>query len=177
MALFAGTLGGNGADAEGVGCGSVSGIVAVSVFHGTVSGASAASSCIVQDVAPCWAREEVRAWPRVCRWVGIGAWFAVAVSMLHNTQQCSCLPNTPSRGAVLCCGGSAHPACPSFSLSTCVVWLIAVRFRSAQTAHMGDVLVNEVEWVKLACELYDIRDDAGKVNSFMVKHVNTKWEV
>ncbi len=46
-----------------------------------------------------------------------------------------------------------------------------------QTAHMGDVVVNEGEWVKLNYELYRIRKDAGKVNSFMVKHVSTKWEV
>jgi hypothetical protein len=42
---------------------------------------------------------------------------------------------------------------------------------------MGDVVVNEGVWKRLNNELYDIREDAGKVNSFMVKHVNTKWEV
>ncbi len=42
---------------------------------------------------------------------------------------------------------------------------------------MGDVDVDEDEWLKLDNELYDIREDAGAVNSFMVKHVNTKWEV
>ncbi len=55
--------------------------------------------------------------------------------------------------------------------------MLAVRFRSAQTAHMGDVVVDEDEWVKLHHELGGIREDAGKVNSFMVKHVNTKWKV
>jgi hypothetical protein len=43
--------------------------------------------------------------------------------------------------------------------------------------HMGDVLVDVVEWWKLNDKLCDIRDDAAKVKSFMVKHVNTKWEV
>ncbi len=61
------------------------------------------------------------------------------------------------------------------------VWcysLLAVHFRSAQTAHiMGDVVVDEDEWGKLNDELRDIRDDAVKVNSFMVKHVNKKWAV
>ena len=60
------------------------------------------------------------------------------------------------------------------------VWcdsLLAVRFRSAQTADMGDVVVDESEWWKLHKELRDIRDDAGMVNSFMVNYVNTKWEV
>jgi hypothetical protein len=42
---------------------------------------------------------------------------------------------------------------------------------------MGDVVVDEGEWWKLARELHAISEDAGKVNSFMVKHVNTKWEV
>jgi hypothetical protein len=42
---------------------------------------------------------------------------------------------------------------------------------------MSDVLVGAGEWVKLHRELYFINEDAGKVNSFMVKHVNTKWEV
>ncbi len=42
---------------------------------------------------------------------------------------------------------------------------------------MGDKIVVEREWKKLHNELRDIRDDAGKVDSFMVKHVNTKWEV
>ncbi len=55
--------------------------------------------------------------------------------------------------------------------------MLAVRFRSAQTAHMGDVVVNEGEWKRLHDELGDIRTDAGKVNSFMAKHVNTKWKV
>ncbi len=52
-----------------------------------------------------------------------------------------------------------------------------MRFRSAQTARMGDVVVDEGEWCKLHNELWDINEDAGKVNSFMVKHVNTKWVV
>ncbi len=55
--------------------------------------------------------------------------------------------------------------------------LLDVRVRSAQTAQMGDVVVNEGEWIQLHNELCDIIEDAGKVNSFMVKHVNTKWEV
>ena len=55
--------------------------------------------------------------------------------------------------------------------------MLAVHFRSAQTASMGDVVVDEGEWWKLARELHAISEDAGKVNSFMVKHVNTKWEV
>jgi hypothetical protein len=42
---------------------------------------------------------------------------------------------------------------------------------------MGDVLVNKDEWLMLAIELSSFREDAGKVNSFMVKHVNTKWGV
>ncbi len=42
---------------------------------------------------------------------------------------------------------------------------------------MSDVIVNEGEWWKLHEELGRISKDAGKVNSFMVKHVNTKWEV
>ncbi len=49
--------------------------------------------------------------------------------------------------------------------------------RSAQTAHMGDVIVDENKWEKLARELGDISEDAGKVNKFMVKNVNKKWEV
>jgi hypothetical protein len=40
---------------------------------------------------------------------------------------------------------------------------------------MGDVVVDEDEWVKLHMLLYDISEDAEKVNSFMIKHVNTKW--
>jgi hypothetical protein len=48
---------------------------------------------------------------------------------------------------------------------------------SANTARMGDVLVNKDEWVKLARELGGIRDDTGKVESFMLQHVNTKWVV
>jgi hypothetical protein len=39
---------------------------------------------------------------------------------------------------------------------------------------MGDVVVDWSKWWKLHCELYRIREDAGKVNSFMVKHVNKK---
>ncbi len=42
---------------------------------------------------------------------------------------------------------------------------------------MGDVVVNEDEWIKLAFELDCVREDAAKVNSFMVKHVNKKWKV
>ncbi len=42
---------------------------------------------------------------------------------------------------------------------------------------MGDVVVDKDEWVKLHYELGRISNDAVKVNSFMVKHVNTKWEV
>ncbi len=42
---------------------------------------------------------------------------------------------------------------------------------------MGDVVVDKSKWWKFCEELRDIREDAGKVNSFMVKHVNTKWEV
>ncbi len=42
---------------------------------------------------------------------------------------------------------------------------------------MGDVVVNGNEWEKLDYELWGIREDAGKVDSFMVKHVNTTWEV
>ncbi len=42
---------------------------------------------------------------------------------------------------------------------------------------MSDVVVDGDEWEKLRYELSDIREDAAKVNSFMVKHVNTKWEV
>jgi hypothetical protein len=65
--------------------------------------------------------------------------------------------------------------------------LLAVRFRSVQTVHMGnvvnvsdeavDVVVNGDKWEKLHDELERIQKDAGKVNSFMVKHVNTTWEV
>ncbi len=60
---------------------------------------------------------------------------------------------------------------------TCGDSLLAVRFRSAQTAHMGDVVVDESEWRKLHNELWGICEDAGKVNSFMVKHVNTNYKV
>jgi hypothetical protein len=42
---------------------------------------------------------------------------------------------------------------------------------------MSAVAVLEGEWKKLNDELYGIRGDAGKVNSFMVKHVNKKWDV
>jgi hypothetical protein len=42
---------------------------------------------------------------------------------------------------------------------------------------MSHVVVDEDEWCELACELSDIRLDAGKVNSFMVNHVNKKWAV
>ncbi len=42
---------------------------------------------------------------------------------------------------------------------------------------MGDVVVDGDEWWKLVRELERICEDAGKVNSYMVKHVNTKWEV
>ncbi len=43
---------------------------------------------------------------------------------------------------------------------------------------MSDVVVNKDEWGKLASELNGIHhEDAGKINSFMVKHVNTKWAV
>jgi hypothetical protein len=38
---------------------------------------------------------------------------------------------------------------------------------------MADVAVDKEEWLKLHKELGSIRE----VNSFMVKHVNTKWEV
>jgi hypothetical protein len=58
--------------------------------------------------------------------------------------------------------------------------LLSVRIRSAPTAHiMGDVAVAVAwnEWWKLHNELERIREDTGKVNSFMTKHVNTKWKV
>ncbi len=55
--------------------------------------------------------------------------------------------------------------------------MLAVRIRSAETAHMGDVVVDEGEWGELHLELERINEDAGKVKKFMVKHVNTKWEV
>jgi hypothetical protein len=42
---------------------------------------------------------------------------------------------------------------------------------------MGDVVVDHNKWVKLARELAGIHGDAGKVNSFMEQHVNTKWRV
>jgi hypothetical protein len=42
---------------------------------------------------------------------------------------------------------------------------------------MSDVSVDVHEWRKLDQELYEIRKDAGKVNSFMSKHANKKWEV
>ncbi len=42
---------------------------------------------------------------------------------------------------------------------------------------MGDAVVDEREWEKLHNELSSYSEDAGKVNSFMVKHVNTKWKV
>ncbi len=52
-----------------------------------------------------------------------------------------------------------------------------MRFRSAQTAHMGDVVVDKDEWLKLSSELYGIREDATAVNKFMARHANKKWEV
>ncbi len=101
-------------------------------------------------------------------------------------------PTTP-RGAVLC---SDVLCCDVLPCMWAVLWWIgapsllfillvhmcdvthcSVRFRSAQTAHMGDVVVDEDEWLKLSSELYGIREDTGKVNSFMAKHVNKKWEV
>jgi hypothetical protein len=42
---------------------------------------------------------------------------------------------------------------------------------------MGDVVVDEREWWKLHNELSSFSEDAGKVNLFMAKHVNTKWDV
>ncbi len=42
---------------------------------------------------------------------------------------------------------------------------------------MGDVVVDEGEWVKLNDELAGIREDAGKVGSFMALHTNTKYTV
>ncbi len=42
---------------------------------------------------------------------------------------------------------------------------------------MSDVVVDEGEWWKLHNELECIREVTEMVNSFMVKHVNTKWEV
>jgi hypothetical protein len=42
---------------------------------------------------------------------------------------------------------------------------------------MSDVVVNELEWVKLNEYLNAIREDAEKINSFMAKHVNTKYKV
>ncbi len=42
---------------------------------------------------------------------------------------------------------------------------------------MGDKVLNVDEWLKLSDELRGIREDAGKVNSFMAKRVNTKWDV
>ncbi len=42
---------------------------------------------------------------------------------------------------------------------------------------MSDMVVDNEEWLKLNRELRDICKDARKVNSFMVKHVNKKWEV
>jgi hypothetical protein len=72
----------------------------------------------------------------------------------------------------------ARPALRSYCPHVWCDSLLAVRFRPAQTAHiMGDVDVDEDEWKKLNDELSVIRDDAVEVNSFMVKHVNTKWEV
>ncbi len=55
--------------------------------------------------------------------------------------------------------------------------MLAARFRPAQTARMSDAVVDEGEWVKLHNELSSYSEDAGKANSFMVKHVNKKWEV
>ena len=55
--------------------------------------------------------------------------------------------------------------------------MLGARFRSAQTAHMGDVVVDWDEWLKLHRELDGICGNAVWVNSFMVKHVNTKWKV
>ncbi len=71
-----------------------------------------------------------------------------------------------------------HPTCSSFSLSTCVVWTHCSLCSFVQhRPHMGDVVVHEDEWWKLYCELCGIREDAGKVKSFMVKHASTKWKV
>ncbi len=42
---------------------------------------------------------------------------------------------------------------------------------------MSDAIVDEEKWRKLARELYAISEDAGKVNKFMVKNVNKKWDV
>jgi hypothetical protein len=91
-----------------------------------------------------------------------------------NVLRCAVLP---CMWAVLWWISAPQPAlrspCPH-------VWcdsLLAVRFRSAQTAHMSDVVVDWAEWVKLHNELERIRDDAGKVNLFMVKHASTKYKV
>ncbi len=43
--------------------------------------------------------------------------------------------------------------------------------------NVNDVAVDKHEWGNLHIELCNFREDAVKVNSFMAKHVNTKWEV
>ncbi len=58
-----------------------------------------------------------------------------------------------------------------------VTQLLVVRFSSAQTARMSDVLVDDGKWNKLEQELGSVLKDAEKVDAFMSKHVNTKWDV
>ncbi len=42
---------------------------------------------------------------------------------------------------------------------------------------MSDVFVDVHEWRKLDQELCEIRKDARKVDAFMSKHANKKWDV
>jgi hypothetical protein len=42
---------------------------------------------------------------------------------------------------------------------------------------MGDEVVDEDNWKKLHKELRDSFDDVGKIDAFMCKHVNKKWDV
>jgi hypothetical protein len=46
-----------------------------------------------------------------------------------------------------------------------------------QTELMGDIAVNESEWIKLHDELRDLRDDADKINSYMLQHGRKIWKV
>jgi hypothetical protein len=105
----------------------------------TVSGASAASSCIGKDVEYWRAREEVRASPRVCRWAGRALAWCGSV----HAHQCSSL-------CVMCCAVVDHRTWPALlSLFPHVVAILDVRLCSAQTAHMGDKVVGENEWLEL----------------------------
>jgi hypothetical protein len=97
---------------------------------------------------------------------GLGVRLLGVAGFMHNTQTM----------LALVCDVSPHPACTWLSLSTCVA-ILYVRLGSAQTAHMGDKVVYQNEWLELDNELQLDRANARELNLFMTRHVNKKWEI